>query len=158
MTPLAVDFPSPEFIIFAVAILLGVIGKIVEFSRQVRRKSLEETERTERQFGSDLGEAPEPPPVAPPPKPPPALRLDLFRRPLPPREPSRPVPGTSFEFPTTPVPPPVVRPHAPRSVVAPPEPLREHPLRKLLRERRGARTGILLAEILGPPKALRRWR
>ena len=63
MTLLAIEFPPVEFLIFAVAILLGIIGKIVEFAREVRRKSIETEEREHRTFGEDLGEAPEPPPV-----------------------------------------------------------------------------------------------
>jgi len=153
----ASDFPSPEFIIFAVAILLGIIGKIVEFSKKVRKRSLEETERRDRQFGEDLGEAPEPPPVEPAPV---RVRIEPVRRPLPPRIPWRPVPGLSPEFRDSPPPPPPVtfRPPAIRTVVAPPRPAPPHPVLRMLRLRHGARTGIILSEILGPPKAARRWR
>jgi len=154
--PLAADFPSPEFIIFAVAILLGIIGKVVEFSKQVRKKSLEETEQREQQFGADLEEASEPPPVEAPPE-----RREPVRRPLPVRIPWRPMPGMSPEFPTRPVPPPAVPlrpPQRPRAAVAPPGPPSPHAMLRMLRARQGARTGIILSEILGPPKALRRWR
>ena len=49
--PLAIDFPAPELILFAVAILIGVIGKVVAAARSVRRKSLESQETGDRVFG-----------------------------------------------------------------------------------------------------------
>jgi hypothetical protein len=141
VTPLAVEFPPVEFLIFAVALLIGLIGKILEFSKHVRQKSLEAEQRDERQFGADLGEAPEPQAVELP------VRLALVRRPLPRREPSRPAPPVAAPF--RPPPPPTIAPARPRP---------EHPALKLLREPRGARNAMVLAEILGPPKSLRRWR
>ena len=141
MTPLAIDYPPVEFIIFAVAILLGVIGKIIEFAREIRKKSIETEERADEQFGADLGEAPEPPAVEVP------ARLELVRRPLPRRE----LPASDVAAPVA------LRPPPPPPIVSL-KPRAEHPVRRLLRDPRGARNAILLAEILGPPKALRRGR
>ncbi len=143
MTPLAVDYPPWEFLIFAVALLLGLIGKVVEFAKEIRRKSIETQEREHRTFGDDLGEAPEPPHAEVPP----VVRLELVRRPLPRRE-------LTLPFAEAPV---VVRPPPPPPM-APGKPRAEHPVRKLLRDPSGARNAILLAEILGPPKSLRRGR
>jgi hypothetical protein len=142
VTILAIDFPPIEFLIFAVAVLLGLIGKIVEFAKQVRQKSIEAEQREERQFGAELVEAPEPRRAEAPP-----VRLELVRRPLPRREPPRP------EAP----PPATARPPRPPTI-APPAPRPAHPVLKLLREPHGARNAIVLAEILGPPKSLRRGR
>jgi hypothetical protein len=139
VTLLAIDFPPFEFIIFAVAILLGVIGKIVEFARKVRQRSIEAEQRAEQQFGAEPGEAGEPPRApAPPP------RLELFRR-LRPRAEQPPA------HPPPPPPPPRV------TVPAPPQP-REHEIVRLLRAPRGVRTAIVLAEVLGRPRSLRRGR
>jgi hypothetical protein len=141
--PLAIDFPSPEFIIFAIAILLGVVGKLVEFAKHVRQKSIEAQQRDERRFGEDLGEAAEPPrPETPP------VRLELVRRPLPRREPVA-RPSAPPAAPVRPPRPPVIAPEKPRAA---------HPVLRLLRDRGGARDAIVLAEILGPPKSLRRGR
>lgn len=137
---LAASFPPPEFLIFAVAVLIGLIGKIVEFARKVRRRSIE-SQRQETPFGSEPEEAPEPLQVEPAPP------LELVVR--------RPLPRPPAVLKQVVVPPPVRRA---RHVVAPPPPDHEHPILKKLREPHGARDAILFAEILGRPKALQRWR
>lgn len=138
---LAVSYPPFEYIIVAVALLLGLIGKIVEFSKRIRQKSIEAEQQAETQFGAELEEAPEPRHAEPPP------RLDLARRPPRPRheEPLAPV---------APLPPP--RPA--RAPAPPPEPRREHEIIRILRAPHGPRNAVLLAEVLGRPKALRRGR
>ena len=82
------------------------------------------------------------------PPPAPRLRLELVRRPLPRphREDLLPV------VVATPQPPPPPAP--PRA----PKLSKEHEVLRLLRTRGGARNAVILAEILGRPKALRRPR
>ena len=63
----ASSFPPPEFLIFAVAILIGLIGKVVDFARKVRKRSIE-SQRQESQFGRQEETPPEPPTVEPPPR------------------------------------------------------------------------------------------
>jgi hypothetical protein len=143
VTLFAADYPPWEFLIFAVALLIGLIGKIVEFSRKIREKSIEAEQREERQFGADLEEAPEPQRDELP------VRLALVRRPLPPREPAPPSGPTIAG--------PVRAPHPPPTMTQP-RARPEHAIMRLLRQPHGARNAVILAEILGPPKALRRGR
>jgi hypothetical protein len=131
--------PSFEYILVAVAVLLGIIGKIVEFSKSMRQKSIEAERKGEEQFGADLGEAAEPSPEPPP-------RLELFRRPPRPR---------LEEVLAPPAPPP--RPPPARPPVAP-RPRREHEVVRMLRTPHGAKNAVILAEVFGPPKGLRRGR
>jgi hypothetical protein len=138
VTLLAIEFPPVEFLIFAVAILLGVIGKIVEFSKKLREKSIENEQKAEKQFGEDLGEAPEPRRAEVP------IRLELVRRPLPRRE--LPLPVAQAPVPGRPPSPPTM---------APPRAQSEHPVLRMLREAHGARNAIVLAEVFGRPTALR---
>ena len=141
MTLLAVEYPPWEFLVFVVAILIGLIGKAVEFAKKVRERSIEAERDGEKQFGAGLEEAPEPEHAAPPP------RLELFRRlPRPRREEEPLLPAAA--------PPPPPRPKA-----APPPPRpREHEIVRMLRAPRGARNAVILAEVFGRPKALRRGR
>jgi hypothetical protein len=136
---LAVDLPPFEYIIVAVAVLIGLIGRLVEFAKQVRQKSIEAEQKAEAQFGAELEEAPEPGEAPPP-------RLELARRPPRPRR----------EEPLPVVAPPPPRPPAARPATVKAGP--EHEILRLLRARPGARRAVILAEILGPPKALRRGR
>ena len=48
MTLLAIDYPPFEYVIVAVAVLIGLIGKIVEFASQ-------ELERLQERIGRFLG-------------------------------------------------------------------------------------------------------
>jgi hypothetical protein len=136
---LAIDFPPFEFIVIAVAVLIGLIGRIIEFGKQVRRKSIEAEQRAETQFGAELEEATEPKQVEPLP------RLELARRPPRPRR----------EEPVAVMPPP---PPPPRARPLAPRPAQERRILRLLRTPQGVRDAVLLAEILGRPKALRRNR
>ncbi len=139
MSLLAVDYPPFEYIIVAVAVLIGLIGRIVEFAKQVRQKSIEAEQKAETQFGAELEEAPEPVHrEAPPP------RLELAPR--------SPRPRREEPLPIVLPPPPRPAPSARAAVARPPD----HEILRLLRTRRGARNAVILAEILGRPKALRR--
>jgi hypothetical protein len=142
VTLLAVDFPPWEFLVFAVAILIGLIQKIVEFAKKVRERSIEAEREGEKQFGAELEEAPEPRHAEPPP------RLELFRRLPRPRREEEPL--LRAAPPPPPPPPPTAAPSPPKR--------REHEIVRMLRTPRGARNAVLLAEVLGRPKALRRGR
>jgi len=138
------DYPPWEFLIFAIAILISLIGKVVEVSKRVRQKSIEAETQEERQFGAELQEAPEPRRVqAPPP------RLELARRPPRPRR--EPVIPEPFAPPAFRLPPPL-QPSVAETVGR----RSEHPFHRMLRAPHGAKNAIVLAEILGRPKALRR--
>jgi hypothetical protein len=134
----APSFPPPEFIIFAVAILIGLIGRIVSFAKKIRERSIEAQRDQEQPFGAELDEAPEPTPA-------PMMRLELVRRPPRPR----------FEE-SAPSEPPTPRRPAPAAPA--PRPRREHEIVRLLRSPKGARSAVILAEVLGSPKAFRRGR
>jgi len=136
---LAVDLPPFEYIIVALAVLIGLIGRIVEFAKQMRQKSIEAEQQAEAQFGAELEEAPEPGQAPPP-------RLELARRP----------PRPHREEPLPVVAPPPPRPPPARAATVKARP--EHEILRLLRTRTGAKQAVILAEILGRPKALRRGR
>lgn len=138
MTLLAVDYPPWEFVFIAVAVLIGIIGKITEFSKKLREKSIETEQQAEAQFGAEPGEAPEPQRAEAP-----VPRIELVRRPPRPRR-------EEVIAPLAPLPPP------PPARPPPPPPAREHEIVRLLRAPHGARNAVLLAEVLGPPKSLRR--
>lgn len=141
MTLLALDFPPWEFLVFAVAILIGLIQKVVEAARKVRERSIEAERDGEKQFGAELEEASEPQAEPPP-------RLELFRRLPRPRREEEPLLRAAEPPPLPPKPP-----------AAPPPPRRrEHEIVRLLRSPRGTRNAVILAEVLGRPKALRRGR
>jgi hypothetical protein len=130
VTLLAIDYPPLDYVIIVVAVLVGLIGKIVEYTKRMREKSIEAEKEADAQFGMEWGEAPEPP-----------ARIEPVRRP---RE----------QPPVVVVPPP---PKPPVVVAASPKP-RPHEIVRILRAPRGMRNAIVLAEVLGRPKALRRGR
>ncbi len=141
MTLLALDYPPFEYLIVAVAVLIGLIGRIVEFAKQFRQKSIDAEQKAEAQFGAELEEAPEPAhqEVLPP-------RLELASRP--------PRPRREEFLPVAAPPPPPPQP----TRAAAPKPWTEHEILRLLRTRHGAKSAVVLAEILGRPRALRRGR
>jgi len=153
---LAADFPPVEFLIFIVFLLIGLLGKLVEIAKRVRDRSLEQ-QRREGELAPEppkVEEPPPPPAATPRPvEPPPAVGLPFRLMPVrrPPRRRREPPPAV--------VPRPFI-PAIPASPARPIAPLRQvHPAVRLVRKGpESLRQAIVLAEILGPPKARRRSR
>jgi len=162
-----------EIFLFIIAAIIAVIQKVWEASREVRRRSMERERRENREGGATLEDEPPPPPStgralpapsrrpqAPGPLlPPPPARPRPKVRPLPPRparEAARPAP---MPRPQAPAPAARARPVSRAPQVT--DLRRQHRLRAhvfaMLRDRAGGlRDAVILREVLGPPRALRR--
>ena len=180
----AIEIPSIELILFIIAILIAVVGKIVEASRGLRRRSLENQKRRQRRFGEEEKATPpvvvRRPPMRSAPIPMPTMTLPFPTAPDTEPTTTRPFPMAPDTEPTT-APPPQPRrrlPHRPARVaepaaVAPPTPARPRPVRRVaelpatihepavhpvvrqLENHEGLQAAYIMFEIMGPPRALR---
>jgi len=156
---LAVDWvPPPELILLLLAGLIALIKKLVDAARAFRKRVREHQEEMERRGGVELSEAPrtEPRPAsrqaprpapAPPPVPGPVVLEPPPRR-LPPR-----LPLARKERPPSPR---RLEPLPPKEATARPSAVRRHVVELLSSGRESLRDAVILREVLGPPKALRR--